>query len=291
MSILVVDDSRAMRMIVMRELRKAGYETKDVMEAENGQVALERVSHGGVDLVLSDWNMPVMTGMELLVILREAGNNVPFGFVTSESTSHMHLDALAAGADFVVTKPFSGDSLSSQVELALDGRRQADGLGAAVVPENETLASILSNLLGREVATKPAPGPRLTNPGVVAHYRSPSGAGALLVAELGVAVALGAALTRVPAQVAAEYVKEGELPEVVLQNFGEVLNVLSHVVPGQQERWVFESMGFVAPLSGHPGTTGATEDQWQLAQEVVMADYPAGRVGFLPAEPAVPGTA
>lgn len=93
MAILVVDDSRAMRMIVLRELRKAGFDTKDVREAENGLGALEQIKAGGIELVLSDWNMPEMDGMCLLQALRGGGNHVPFGFVTSESTAVMHRDA------------------------------------------------------------------------------------------------------------------------------------------------------------------------------------------------------
>jgi two-component system chemotaxis response regulator CheY len=140
MAILVVDDSRAMRMIVLRELRKAGYETRDVAEAENGRDALEKIRAGGVDLVLSDWNMPEMNGMTLLMALRRDGNDIPFGFVTSESTPLMHRDALDAGADFVVTKPFTADTLALQVERALQGVRQGDGLAAALAPKELSLA-------------------------------------------------------------------------------------------------------------------------------------------------------
>ena len=130
MGILVVDDSRAMRMIVLRELRKAGHETRDAIEAENGRVALVRVRQGGVHLVLSCWNMPEMNGITLLRTLRREGIAVPFGFITSESTAHIHREALDAGADFVVTKPFSVETLSVPVGQALRGTRQADGIDA-----------------------------------------------------------------------------------------------------------------------------------------------------------------
>lgn len=71
--ILVVDDSRSMRMIVKRTLRQAGFGDHEITEADNGQDALEQISGSIPDLILSDWNMPVMDGFELLQALRERG--------------------------------------------------------------------------------------------------------------------------------------------------------------------------------------------------------------------------
>ena len=271
-----------MRMIVMRELRKAGYETRDVLEAENGRAALERIREGGVDLVLSDWNMPEMSGMNLLQALRREGNKVPFGFVTSESTPLMHRDALDAGADFVVTKPFSADSLSRQVDLALEGRRQADGLGAAIAGDQATLASVLVDLLGRAVTTTPSGPPRLGLAGAIACYRSDSsGRTALLVTEMGVAAAVGAALSRLPAEEAENYASEGDLPEVLRQNLHEVANVLSKVVPRFEERWLLEGLAVVRVLREYPELQRIDPSWWNAPQEVRVAGYPSGRAGFL----------
>lgn len=72
---LVVDDSRAMRMTVLRELHKGGYDTRDVPEVENGRPALEAIRQGGVDLVLCDWNMPEMNGITLLQALSSCGRD------------------------------------------------------------------------------------------------------------------------------------------------------------------------------------------------------------------------
>jgi two-component system chemotaxis response regulator CheY len=107
--ILVVDDSKAMRMIVIRNLRQAGFGDATVIEAENGLMALEKVQADTPDLILCDWNMPEMTGIEFLRSLRSAGNATPFGFVTSESTPTMRDQAIAAGAAFLLAKPFSAD--------------------------------------------------------------------------------------------------------------------------------------------------------------------------------------
>jgi two-component system, chemotaxis family, chemotaxis protein CheY len=110
MEFLIVDDSRAMRMILGRVLRKAGYEESVFREAADGAEGLAAVKAASPDLVLSDWNMPEMSGIELLRALRAEGIDVPFGFVTSESTAEMRDAAMAAGASFLIAKPFTADA-------------------------------------------------------------------------------------------------------------------------------------------------------------------------------------
>ena len=113
MRVLVVDDSRAMRMIVRRSLRQAGFEHLDVIEAENGQEALEIAKRESPGLILSDWNMPQMSGLEMLIALREAGKAMPVGFLTAQSSPEMRERAFAAGAAFLVAKPFTADDVKA----------------------------------------------------------------------------------------------------------------------------------------------------------------------------------
>jgi two-component system chemotaxis response regulator CheY len=101
-----------MRQIVARTLRQAGFDDLDVLEAENGRRALELVDAHRPDLVLSDWNMPEMNGIELLRALRGGGHEVPFGFVTSEGTEPMRETAAAAGAMFLIAKPFTAEAFA-----------------------------------------------------------------------------------------------------------------------------------------------------------------------------------
>jgi two-component system chemotaxis response regulator CheY len=115
--ILVADDSRVMRQIVIRTLRQAGYDDHEIVEAEDGADALAKVSSEKPDLVLSDWNMPNMTGIECLQALRSSGSAVPFGFVTSEGSPEMREKASNAGALFLIAKPFNEDTFKD----ALDG--------------------------------------------------------------------------------------------------------------------------------------------------------------------------
>jgi two-component system chemotaxis response regulator CheY len=117
MKVIVADDSRVMRQIVIRTLRQAGFGGWDIVEAVDGADALDKVSAEDPDLVLSDWNMPNMTGIELLRSLRSAGNEVSFAFVTSEGSAEMRTIAADAGALGLIAKPFTPDSFSDIVEL------------------------------------------------------------------------------------------------------------------------------------------------------------------------------
>jgi two-component system chemotaxis response regulator CheY len=113
MQILVVDDSKAMRSIVMRAVRQAGYDSVAFVEAANGAEALKVIRAAPPGLVLADWNMPEMSGIELLKTLRAEGNAIKVGFVTSESDPAMRDLAFQSGASFMITKPFTPDSLKA----------------------------------------------------------------------------------------------------------------------------------------------------------------------------------
>jgi two-component system chemotaxis response regulator CheY len=116
MKILVADDSRVMRQIVIRTLRQAGYADHEIVEASNGAEALQVVMSEHPDLVLSDWNMPEMNGIDLLTALRSSGSQVPFGFVTSEGSSSMVERATQEGALFLIAKPFTAESFSAVLD-------------------------------------------------------------------------------------------------------------------------------------------------------------------------------
>lgn len=116
--VLVADDSRVMRQIVIRTLRQAGYDW-DVREAADGAQALAAVRAEEPDVVLSDWNMPEMTGIELLRRLRAEGYGTPFGFVTSEGSAQMRETAEEAGALFLIAKPFTPEAFRAAIEPVL----------------------------------------------------------------------------------------------------------------------------------------------------------------------------
>jgi two-component system chemotaxis response regulator CheY len=113
MDILLVDDSRTMRLIIQRAIRQAGYRALAVEEAESAPHAIEKLKEGQPKLILSDWNMPEVSGLELLKQIRSENNNVPFGFVTSEASNEMRALAMTSGAMFFITKPFKPEDFEA----------------------------------------------------------------------------------------------------------------------------------------------------------------------------------
>jgi two-component system chemotaxis response regulator CheY len=111
MDILLVDDSKTMRGIVQRAIRQAGFRGLTVGEAENGAQGLEKLRAEQPKLILSDWNMPEMSGIEFLVQVRASSNKVPFGFITSEASAAIKELAMNSGASFLITKPFSPEAI------------------------------------------------------------------------------------------------------------------------------------------------------------------------------------
>ena len=112
MKILIVDDSRVMRTIINRALRQAGFDAHPVSEASDGLAAMAAIETDPPGLVLVDWNMPQMSGMELLRTLRNRGNSVPFGFVTASASPQMRYQAQQAGALFLIAKPFTTEAFT-----------------------------------------------------------------------------------------------------------------------------------------------------------------------------------
>lgn len=119
MTILVVDDSSVMRKIVIRSLRHAGYGDHDVEQAEDGIEGLAKTRDVKPSVILSDWNMPNMNGLEFLKALRAGSFDTPFGFITSESNPEQKALAMAAGANFLLSKPFTTDDLETQLSRYL----------------------------------------------------------------------------------------------------------------------------------------------------------------------------
>ena len=111
--VLVVDDSATMRRIVLRTLSDMGY--KDCVEAENGQAALDVVEKGGIELIITDWNMPVMSGLEFVTEVREKNAGIPILMVTTNASNQDVLQALKAGVSNYVVKPFTPETLKEKV--------------------------------------------------------------------------------------------------------------------------------------------------------------------------------
>jgi len=113
--ILVVDDMLTMRKIVSKLLRDCGY--SDIIQAVDGKDAWEKAKDGSFNLIISDWNMPNCTGIELLKLVRAAAEtkDTPFILVTAEAEQHQIVEAIQSGVDQYIVKPFTIDGFRSKL--------------------------------------------------------------------------------------------------------------------------------------------------------------------------------
>ena len=121
MKILTVDDFSTMRRIIKSMLRQLGY--NNIVEAEDGAAALHLMQREKVDFVISDWNMPHMSGLDLLRAIRADENlkPIPFLLVTAEALKEYMVEAVKAGVDNYVVKPFTAETLKEKIDTIFQG--------------------------------------------------------------------------------------------------------------------------------------------------------------------------
>ena len=118
LKILVVDDFSTMRRIIRNLLGELGFAAANIQEAEDGNTALSALGAGGVDLVVTDWNMPGMTGIDLLRAIRADAKlkSLPVLMVTAENTREQIIAAAQAGVNGYIVKPFNAVTLRDKIE-------------------------------------------------------------------------------------------------------------------------------------------------------------------------------
>ena len=118
MKVLVVDDFATMRKIIKNVLKQI--DILNVLEAENGKHALTVLKNESVDLIISDWIMPEMTGIEFLKACKadETIKKIPFIMVTAEAQKDNIMEAIKSGVDNYIVKPFTPDKLREAIDKA-----------------------------------------------------------------------------------------------------------------------------------------------------------------------------
>ena len=116
MKILIVDDFSTMRRIIKNLLRDLGF--NNTSEADDGQTALPMLQSGGFDFLVTDWNMPGMTGIELLKAVRadEKLATLPVLMVTAEQKREQIVEAAQAGVNGYIVKPFTAEVLKEKID-------------------------------------------------------------------------------------------------------------------------------------------------------------------------------
>jgi len=117
--VLVVDDFATMRRIIKNVLKQIGF-TK-ILEADDGTTALEVLKENKVDLIISDWNMPNMTGLDLLKTVRgeKSTQSIPFLMVTAEAQKDNVIQAVQSGVSNYLVKPFTADAIKEKLTQIL----------------------------------------------------------------------------------------------------------------------------------------------------------------------------
>ena len=118
--ILVVDDFATMRKVLRNLLKQGGYE--NIVEAADGIAALQIIKNEKIDFIISDWNMPNMSGLDLLKTVRadKEVSDTPFLMVTAETLPERVISAVKAGASSYITKPFTADVLNEKIAKIME---------------------------------------------------------------------------------------------------------------------------------------------------------------------------
>ncbi len=114
--VLVADDSSTMRKIILRSLRAIGIPDEETVEASDGAEAVDLFGQGHFDLVLTDWNMPAKSGLEVTQEIRKQNATVPIIMITTESEKSRVVEAIQAGVSDYLVKPFDAETLRAKVE-------------------------------------------------------------------------------------------------------------------------------------------------------------------------------
>lgn len=138
MRVLLVDDSQTMRSITRSVLSAIG--PHEVEEACDGREALEKLAAFAPELILCDWNMPVMDGLEFVQTVRRTDQCTPIIMVTTESEISRMMQAIRAGVNHYVVKPFTPDLLRKRIQETLRGGA-ADGAATISPPSGDRIAA------------------------------------------------------------------------------------------------------------------------------------------------------
>lgn len=129
-SILIVDDSLPMRSVIKRTLKAAGYGNSDMMEAPNGKEALNLMEGAWIDLIMTDYNMPEMNGLEFIKAVKadEVSKEIPVVVISTEGNDEKIREFMDAGAAGYITKPFTPEAIRDLIANILGEMDYEEGV-------------------------------------------------------------------------------------------------------------------------------------------------------------------
>ncbi|WP_292955040.1 MULTISPECIES: response regulator [unclassified Neptuniibacter] len=248
MRILIVDDSKAMQVILRRGVEKIDCDSMEIQVTDDGQKALDIIRVWRPSLVLSDWHMPEMTGIELLNAINREMLDINVGFVTTETSSERVKEAKNAGAKFILNKPFNDDALHQTVlpfftdNTELDEHEEAfSNNGSITLPSVDIITKILNIVSKNTVNVEIAPSATYESSwspcllGLFADTEE-NKVRAISILTLPAACILGGSIDALPASTVQSSIDDRTIPQPILDNCEKLLRVISATIKGQNNK-------------------------------------------------------
>lgn len=301
MKFLIVDDSLAMQTIVRRTLEKAGYRDNEFKMASDGLQALDIIRDWEPDLVITDWHMPNMSGLELLKEIKRQMLDLKVGLVTAETNPKRVLEARQAGALFVLHKPFDlqkfqevilpivqgsveGEALLNNYDSAQDNTRYELKL-----PNIPSLRKIFDGFTLKSVDVKKAPESQIDYqylPYVMALFndREKDVIKALCILDIRAAVILGCAFDNAPASDVATAIKNKTLDKRLLDNNKRLLKMISALFydPSSEQDLDLKGVHLIPKPFDRLDKLGASSSDKRLDLTISVKDYGEGQIILMP---------
>ena len=301
MKFLIVDDSPAMQTIVRRSLDKAGYKDNEYQTAGDGLEALEIIRNWEPDLVITDWHMPNMSGLELLKEIQNQMLDLKVGLVTTETSPKRILEARQAGASFVLHKPFELKEFQKVVlpivqgsiegeELLTNSQRENDvGSKELQLPSVSSLRKILDGFTLKdiqiEVVEQQKPDYQHL-PFVMALFsdNDQDTIKALCVLDIRAAVILGCAFDEDRPEEAKLAIKSKSLDKRLLDNNKRLLKMVSALFydPVTEQDLDLKSVHMIPKPFDRLDKLGGSSSDNRLDLKVSVAEYGEGHIILMP---------
>lgn len=216
---LLVDDSRAIQSIIRRALESCGYENLEVKIAGDGEIAMEILEEFKPDMIITDWHMPKMSGLEFCQQVRQVhGEDILIGFVTTESSQEKIIQAHHNGASFVIIKPFVDEDLCATVLKHLPKERENND--KKVIIDVENCKEILTKYFVKQsfslIQSEPVTLPDLTDNNLIGLYgfnSKPNPVVAIAIMDMKSVGILWGAAEQKSAQIVKEQISSSEFKE------------------------------------------------------------------------------
>ncbi|MBX2807223.1 MAG: response regulator [Cellvibrionaceae bacterium] len=251
MKILIVDDSRAMQTIIRRGIDELGYHDIETRQASSAAEGLNVIRTWEPALVLCDWHMPEMTGLELLYAINREMLGIHVGFVTTETAAERKREALEAGAKFFVQKPFDNKTLHSAIlpliqnnpadESALaqqqaherdEGEGEDKNDNHLCLPDTDSLRNIIQHFCKAKVSLKPSEPLTITQnkrPYLLALLEDPENKKirAIIIVDSEGTCVLGGAVTAIAKDKVLKAIQECAIAKAMINNCEKLIEAIS----------------------------------------------------------------